>query len=884
MASNRAKGVKNFYAITNGRKHGIFRHWSQVKPLVDKHQGAAYKGFETLNQAVCSMINGGFALESIVFHDINVADVKVTEYARKNGVEISLPDTQPSEGSSAGIEEATSDNETEEKFLDAPNSINTLVHIHGCCLNNGNVAQAGIGVYWGPESSSNIGEPIQSGKKTKNTADLLAAIKALEQVKEKQPINESRDVNLTVMSDNTYLIDGITKWLPNWKSNNWTTSQGSEVENKDLWLKLDELNFIIMPEWSFVPREMNTYAEKLAKDGANKVNAETEVTLVNSQVCTGCVICEREESKEMLPCCKCNRKVHFSCTALPQYQLAVYRKSQRRYTCERCVVDAGDIEPTEARKSFGERSNFQQNICTVSDHANVDSVHSVNVSDDLKCIKDDVKSLRGSVTTLEQEILRVVSRLCDENLQLRENACDEKIKACEKEKDALSAQLQKSVNSEADLRNQIQNQKDKNVKLSVECDRLRENLLRCEEAKSQSVTQAVKEKSDLITYLRSELEKAQKENEDLKSDRVAVRNSLVEDSSVLESIHTDITLQNRFETPRAPKKLKVQDENRIPGAVYVKGHTEPLSNFYRTKFEWRREKFHSVEQAFQYEKAMRHKANEIAGKIWRSKHAGIANKIGRDVRIHRQWDTDKEFLMVDLLRAKAEQCQEFREKLIESGDRVICADIPDKFWGVGTDGKGLNKLGEMLGSIRQEVKSRVEREKNMPRCTIIGSSLLKNMNPNTFSEKVVTKKRTAYTIPEAVLEIKRLEKERSDVIVYQLLSNDMKSNSENDCLRSLKRLVTITKESHPEARIIVSLPPNRGDSRLYNNMTNTINAGVKSLYAVDDIVHVCDNSNLAFRGEANPEFISIDGIHPTPAGDQVLFNNIRLAVEEVLTP
>ena len=90
------------------------------------------------------------------------------------------------ESGSGAIEGTVSDNETEEKFIDATNNISTIVYIHGSCVSNGNSSKAGIGVYWGPENSLNVSEPIKFGKKTSNTADLLAAIRVLEQASEKK--------------------------------------------------------------------------------------------------------------------------------------------------------------------------------------------------------------------------------------------------------------------------------------------------------------------------------------------------------------------------------------------------------------------------------------------------------------------------------------------------------------------------------------------------------------------------------------------------------------------------------------------------------------------------------------------------------------------------
>ena len=357
------------------------------------------------------------------------------------------------------------------------------------------------------------------------------------------------------------------------------------MENKELWVKLDTLNVVVKPEWNFVPREMNAIAEKLAKEGANKVVAESGSSSTNPRVGTGCVICDCVESKEMLTCSTCSRKVHYACTALPNYQLAVLRKTSRKYTCECCVVNSGDIDATEARKSFGNLQNIVPINATGSgyDRGNVESA---DRSDDIKCIQEDVKSLKGSMSSLEREILRVVSQLCDENLQLRENACEARIKSCEKEKENINRQLQKYENVEAELRSQIKNQGEKNGKLNVECERLRENMRRRDDEISES-KQALKEKCEIISTLKTDLESVRTENEKLKSDLVADQSNRAESNPMVESIHPDVPLQNRF--VREPPSTRAEpntNRNKNPDAVYFKGHREQLSNFYRMNFFW----------------------------------------------------------------------------------------------------------------------------------------------------------------------------------------------------------------------------------------------------------------------------------------------------------
>lgn len=69
---------------------------------------------------------------------------------------------------------------------------------------------------------------------TNNRMELTAVIEALKALK--------KECNITLYTDSRYVMDGITQWLPNWKKNNWRTSnKKSPVKNIDLWQELDSL-------------------------------------------------------------------------------------------------------------------------------------------------------------------------------------------------------------------------------------------------------------------------------------------------------------------------------------------------------------------------------------------------------------------------------------------------------------------------------------------------------------------------------------------------------------------------------------------------------------------------------------------------------------------
>ena len=138
------------------------------------------------------------------------------------------------------------------------------VFTDGAC--RGNPGPGGWGVLLiidGKESSLCGGEKDT----TNNRMELTAAIKALEVFKEES--------TLTLTTDSTYVKDGITKWLDNWKVKNWLTASKKPVKNKDLWIKLDQLNARHKVSWKWVKahegHRENEIADMLANKGIDEL-------------------------------------------------------------------------------------------------------------------------------------------------------------------------------------------------------------------------------------------------------------------------------------------------------------------------------------------------------------------------------------------------------------------------------------------------------------------------------------------------------------------------------------------------------------------------------------------------------------------------------------
>lgn len=102
---------------------------------------------------------------------------------------------------------------------------------------------------------------------TNNRMELTAAIEAL------KALSEPCHVSLT--TDSTYVKDGITQWLANWKRNGWKTAAKKPVKNQDLWQALDHESARHEIDWCWVKGHSghpeNERADRLANRGMDEV-------------------------------------------------------------------------------------------------------------------------------------------------------------------------------------------------------------------------------------------------------------------------------------------------------------------------------------------------------------------------------------------------------------------------------------------------------------------------------------------------------------------------------------------------------------------------------------------------------------------------------------
>ena len=110
------------------------------------------------------------------------------------------------------------------------------------------------------------GEPAT----TNNRMELQAAISALGALKE--------SCEVTLFTDSEYLRQGITEWLPRWRSNNWRTVDRKPVKNEDLWRQLYEAASQHQVTWKWLKGHVghteNEQCDRLARAEVVKIRRQ----------------------------------------------------------------------------------------------------------------------------------------------------------------------------------------------------------------------------------------------------------------------------------------------------------------------------------------------------------------------------------------------------------------------------------------------------------------------------------------------------------------------------------------------------------------------------------------------------------------------------------
>ncbi len=132
------------------------------------------------------------------------------------------------------------------------------IYTDGACSGNPGPGGWGAVIFDQDDQQKNISGSEKNT--TNNRMELLAAIMSLKKIKSNSKV--------VIFTDSTYVKNGITEWMKNWKKNGWKNSNKKPVKNKDLWVKLDKLCESNSVSWKWVKghstNEFNNLADELA--------------------------------------------------------------------------------------------------------------------------------------------------------------------------------------------------------------------------------------------------------------------------------------------------------------------------------------------------------------------------------------------------------------------------------------------------------------------------------------------------------------------------------------------------------------------------------------------------------------------------------------------
>ena len=144
----------------------------------------------------------------------------------------------------------------------------------------------------------------------------------------------------------------------------------------------------------------------------------------------------------------------------------------------------------------------------------------------------------------------------------------------------------------------------------------------------------------------------------------------------------------------------------LPEPIYFYAQTDPYAEFsnfapYGVAFDgtwWR-----TVEHYFQ---AMKFHDAGHRERIRRCHKPKAAKALGmtRAIPLRADWEEVKDDIMLTAVRCKFQTHAAPRQLLLSTGETPLIENAPmDAYWGCGPDGRGFNKLGQILMTVRSEL-------------------------------------------------------------------------------------------------------------------------------------------------------------------------------------
>lgn len=293
---------KKYYAVKIGHHPGIYPCWDQgAKEQVAGFKGAVYKSFKTLEEAQVFMDRRGVTSETVkAEREWQLQENKRVRTAYTTG---NITNLQPSTNSDSvdnitdigAMETArqlisSMDLETLHPrywtrhqgyyyiFTDGSYMPNTGHVGYGVCLSTSLGQHGQTGQYNGGSTTKSdtvvncLYRPMPTGT-TNNQCEMLAIASVLylawqfrDYFGKQDTLNRSASgaqrrflKQMIIVSDSSYCINAISKWVPQWIRNNWHTADGKPVKNRELLEKINELLHQLMPYINITFQHQNSH-------------------------------------------------------------------------------------------------------------------------------------------------------------------------------------------------------------------------------------------------------------------------------------------------------------------------------------------------------------------------------------------------------------------------------------------------------------------------------------------------------------------------------------------------------------------------------------------------------------------------------------------------
>jgi ribonuclease HI len=144
------------------------------------------------------------------------------------------------------------------------NKNSVVMYTDGACRGNPGPGGWGVSLQYNGHSKDLCGGETET---TNNRMELMAAIMGLETL--------TRPCKVILYTDSKYVLDGVTRWMTDWKKRGWKTAAKKPVKNVELWQRLDAATDNHEIDWNWVKGhsgdEGNEKADALANQAIDEM-------------------------------------------------------------------------------------------------------------------------------------------------------------------------------------------------------------------------------------------------------------------------------------------------------------------------------------------------------------------------------------------------------------------------------------------------------------------------------------------------------------------------------------------------------------------------------------------------------------------------------------